>query len=66
MTDDKLYEKIALGCMHFSCQRDNFNFIAIHHCGHKDNPEDTEGNCTESNCPTGFYNAIKTEEKHND
>lgn len=38
-------------CKYFICQKDDWGFIAINHCTHPDNPENTEGNCRSNICP---------------
>ena len=46
-------------CGFFSCRRDSNNAIAIYHCGHPDNKDESEGNCFKKNCPTGAYNLAR-------
>jgi len=38
-------------CEHYTFQRDRNEWMAIEHCSHPNNPENTEGNCKESLCP---------------
>ena len=44
-------KEIKLDCQYFSYQKDRNGDVAISHCHHVDNPYDTEGNCSQENCP---------------
>jgi len=52
-------------CKHYQYQKDSFGEVAIDYCAHRDNPSETEGNCTTVLCPIqGIDNHQQKENNH--
>jgi len=52
-------------CTYLLVKRDSNYEIVLTFCNHKDNPEDTEGNCRTEICPM-FYDLSQKNEKEED